>query len=82
VARSRCSSQRRSSARAHDTQPWSTCKAELSSNVVSGLETSTRAWGGDPADWYVIGRLIPRSEWTEITDLADQRSPRSLKMPP
>jgi hypothetical protein len=52
-----------------EAHPWSTCKGELPPETVSGLETSAKVWGGNPADWYVVRRPIPTSEWIEVLDL-------------
>lgn len=43
-------------------------------NAVSGLENSSRGWGGNPDDWYGVRRPIPKSQWIEVIDLAaDER---------
>jgi hypothetical protein len=42
---------------------WSACSHDLPRRVVSALEK----WGR-PADWYVVRRSIPASEWAEVID--------------
>ena len=45
---------------------WDEWKRRCSPEPVSGLETSARAWGGDPATWYVLERPIGREEWVSV----------------
>ena len=50
-----------------EVRSWSDWKIGHDPAPVSGLETSARAWGGDPKAWYVVERDIPRSEWVDIS---------------
>jgi hypothetical protein len=50
----------------HDAIPWEELKRRCPPEPVSGLETSARVWGGDPATWYVVERPVVRDEWVRV----------------
>lgn len=44
-------------------------------NVVSSFEVVARGSNGDPGDWYIVHRDIPRDEWVNVDHLGDPPPP-------